>query len=58
MTVLVLINELKIQVSACSDDDLNYPKLSKTSMVCKLPQSTLEIFMKLPVEAKNGYQMK
>jgi signal transduction histidine kinase len=36
--VIALINELQIQDSVDSDDELNTPKLSKTAVVCKLAQ--------------------
>jgi hypothetical protein len=43
--VLALVNELKIQDSTCSDDELE-------AMVCKLAQVPPEIWMTLPLEAK------
>jgi hypothetical protein len=50
-TVLELINELQVQDSTGSDDELNAPILSKPTMVCKLAQVPPEIWMALPVEA-------
>ena len=48
-TVLALINELQIQDSTGSDDELD---TSKTEMVCKLAQVPQEMWMTLPLDAK------
>jgi len=50
--VLALINELQIQDSNGSDEELEVPPSSKTAMVCKLAQIPPEIWMTLPLEAK------
>jgi hypothetical protein len=41
--VLSLIYKLQVQDSSGSDDEVNTPTLSKTSMVCKLAQVPPEI---------------
>jgi hypothetical protein len=46
------LNELQVQDSSGSDDELNNTTLSKTAMVYKLVQVSLDIWMALPVEAK------
>jgi hypothetical protein len=51
-TVLALINELQVQDSAGSDEDINISASSKTAMVCKLAQVPPEIWMTLSLEAK------
>ena len=50
--VLALINELQMQDSNGSDEELEVPPSSKTAMVCKLAQIPPEIWMTLPLEAK------
>jgi hypothetical protein len=47
-----LINELKVQDSAGSDDEFNIPTLSKTAILCTLAQVPPEMWMMLPIEAK------
>ena len=51
-TVLALINELQIQDSVGSDEELDISMPSKTAMVCKLAQVPPEIWMTLSVDAK------
>jgi hypothetical protein len=51
-TVLVLINELQLQDSAGSDEEIDTLSSSKTALVCKLAQATPEIWMTLSLEAK------
>ena len=51
-TVLALINELQVQDSAGSDEDINISASSKTAMECKLAQVPQEIWMTLSLEAK------
>ena len=51
-TVLALINELQLQDSTCSDEEVDILASSKTAMVCKLAQVPPEIWMTLSVEAK------
>jgi hypothetical protein len=46
------MNELQVQDSDGSDDEVNIPMLSKTIMVCKFSQVPPEFLMMLPVEAK------
>ena len=53
-TVLVLINELKIQDSISSDEEIDISTSSKTAMVCKLAQVPPEIWMTLSVDERNG----
>jgi hypothetical protein len=53
--VLALTNELQVQDSSDSDDDLHTPKLSKTAMMWKLAQAPPEILIKLLVEAKKWF---
>jgi hypothetical protein len=53
--VLSLINEIQIQDSCSSDEESVTVPLTKTVMVCKLSQIPPEIWMTLPLEAKNGY---
>ena len=50
--VLALINELKIQDTISSDDELDILPSSKTAMVCKLAQIPPKISMTLQLEAK------
>jgi hypothetical protein len=50
--VLALVNELQIQDSTCSDDELEVLKFSKTAMISKLAQESPEIWMTPPLEAK------
>ena len=50
--VLALINELQIQDSTGSDEELEVPPSSKTAMVCKLAPIPPEVWMTLPLEAK------
>ena len=51
-TVLALINELQIQDSIGSDEEIDISTPSKTAMVCKLAQVPPEIWMTLSVDAK------
>jgi hypothetical protein len=51
-TVLALINELQVQDSAGSDEEINISASSKTAMVCKLAQVPPEIWTTLSLEAK------
>jgi hypothetical protein len=51
-TVLALFNELQVQDSAGSDEDINISASSKMAMVCKLEQVPQEIWMTLSLEAK------
>jgi hypothetical protein len=51
-TVLALINELQLQDSTGSDEDVDISAFSKTAMVCKLAQVPPEIWMTLSMEAK------
>jgi hypothetical protein len=51
-TVLALINELQLQDSAGSDEEVDISESSKTAMVCKLAQVPPEIWMALSMEAK------
>jgi hypothetical protein len=44
---------LQVQDSTGSDDELDTPTLTKTTMICKLEQILPKILMMLPVEAKN-----
>jgi hypothetical protein len=50
--MIALINELQVQDSAGSDDELNNLILSKTAIVCKFTQVPPEILMMFPIEAK------
>jgi hypothetical protein len=50
--VLALINELQVQDSTNSDEELDALKPTKTTMVCKLTQVPPEIWMSLSLEAK------
>ena len=50
--ILALINELQIQDTISSDDELDILQSSKTAMVCKLAQIPPEIGMTLPLNAK------
>jgi hypothetical protein len=50
--VLALINEIQIQDSCSSDEELDTVPPTKTAMVCKLAQIPPEIWMTLPLEAK------
>jgi hypothetical protein len=50
--VLALINELQVQDSAGSDEDIDTSPSSKTALVCKLAQVPPEIWMTLSLEAK------
>jgi hypothetical protein len=52
LVLLELINDLQIQDSFGSEDELNNPTFSKTATVCKLAQLSPEIRMTLPVVAK------
>jgi hypothetical protein len=49
---LALINELQLQDSTGSDEEVDISASSKTAMVCKLAQIPPEIWMTLSVEAK------
>jgi hypothetical protein len=51
-TVLALINELQVQDSAGSDEEIDTLPSSKTPLVCKLAQVPPEIWMILSLEAK------
>ena len=51
-TVLALINELQLQDSTGSDEEVDISASSKTAMVCKLAQVPPEIWMTLSAEAK------
>jgi tellurite resistance-related uncharacterized protein len=51
-TVSALINELQVQDSACSDEEINTLPSSKTALECKLAQVPPEIWMTLSLEAK------
>ena len=51
-TVLALINELQLQDSTGSDEEVDISASTKTAMVCKLAQIPPEIWMTLSVEAK------
>jgi hypothetical protein len=51
-TVLALINELQLQDSAGSDEEVDISAFSKTAIVCKLAQLPPEIWMTLSKEAK------
>jgi adenylosuccinate synthase len=48
-TVLALINELQLQDSTCSDEEVDISASSKTAIVCKLKQIPPEIWMTLSV---------
>jgi hypothetical protein len=50
--VLALINELQVQDSVGSDEEIDTSPSSKTALVCKLPQVPPEICMTLSLEAK------
>jgi hypothetical protein len=50
--VLALINEIQIQDSYSSDEESVAVPQTKTAMVCKLAQIPPEIWMTLPLEAK------
>jgi hypothetical protein len=50
--VLALINEIQIQESCSSDEESVAVPPNKTAMVCKLTQIPPEIWMTLPLEAK------
>ena len=49
---MALINELQIQDSIGSDEEIDKSTSSKTAMVCKLAQVPPEIWMTLSVDAK------
>jgi hypothetical protein len=49
---LALINELQVQDSTNSDEELDALTPTKTAMVCKLAQVLPEIWMSLSLEAK------
>jgi hypothetical protein len=51
-TVLALINELQIQDSTSSDEEIDISSSSKTARICKLAQVPPEIWMALFVDAK------
>jgi hypothetical protein len=51
-TVLALTNELQVQDSAGSDEEIETSPSSKTALVCKLAQVPPEIWMTLSLEAK------
>jgi hypothetical protein len=51
-TVLASINELQVQDSAGSDEEIDTSPSSKTALVCKLAQVPPEIWMTLSLEAK------
>jgi hypothetical protein len=50
--VLALINELQVQDSTNSDEELDAMTPTKTAMVCKIAQVPPEIWMSLSLEAK------
>jgi hypothetical protein len=50
--VLALINELQVQDSTISDEELDGLTPTKTAMVCKLAQVPPDIWMSLSLEAK------
>jgi hypothetical protein len=49
--VLALINDIQIQDSCSSDEELDKVPPTKTAMVCKLAKIPPEIWMTLPLEA-------
>jgi hypothetical protein len=51
-TVLALNNQLQVQDSAGSDEEIETSPSSQTALVCKLAQVPPEIWMTLPLEAK------
>jgi hypothetical protein len=51
-TFIALINELQLQDSAGSDEEIDTSQSSKTALVCKLAQVPPEIWMIFPLEAK------
>jgi hypothetical protein len=51
-TVLAINNELQLQDSTGSDEEVDISTSSKTAMVCKLAQVPPEIWMTLSTEAK------
>jgi hypothetical protein len=51
-TVLTLINELQLQDSTGSDEEVDISASSKTAMICKLAQVAPEIWTTLSMEAK------
>jgi hypothetical protein len=51
-TVLALINELQLQDSTYSDEEVDISSSTKTAMICKLAQVPPEIWMTLSMEAK------
>jgi adenylosuccinate synthase len=51
-TFLALVNELQLQDSTGSDEEVDISASSKTTMVCKLAQVPPEIWMTLSMEAK------
>jgi hypothetical protein len=50
--VLALINELQVQDSTISDEELDALTTTNTAMVCKLSQVQPAIWMSLSLEAK------
>jgi hypothetical protein len=50
--VFALLNDLQSQAPNNLDDEFSQFSRTKTAMVCKLAQITLDIWMSLPLEAK------
>jgi hypothetical protein len=51
-TVLTLVNELQLQASTGSDEEIDIAASLKTAMICKLAQVPPEIWVTLTMEAK------